>query len=529
MKSGKKILSCRVNMDLPEDEAVFFISNGSEDCELLTGISKYKQYDEINLKLAVNEVKAGKMSSRTAQTIYSVPYRTISRHVKNLTEEKKELNKRGPPFVLTASEENDIANWLVECSKRGDPKSKDDLIYVAGDIRKLRDSSSSPNFTNYYPTPQFVKGFLERHPFLSFRTPEHVTQAAALVSEERISNFFTKLREFIDENSYGEILDRPEAWLNIDETSFSLGPKSDKVLAEKGSRTVYQVESGPSKSNITVTYCFNANGEALDTQVIFKNNFTKLHEAAYMAGKENANVVFSQTENGWQNMNSFEQYIKHLVEQLDHIKRPIIITFDNHPSHLNVALFKWCKARGVELVTFPPNTTHILQPADVGVFGPAKSGWKVAINKWKRENQGQSLNEVSFMKVLADMNKVVMKTDTIKNSFKATGLYPLNIENVHFERVLINSEVEVLATNATGNVVRPKYRIEENTVVIPTNRAVYFRPENATVTRNEQIPTSYVHHDSVNQLVSSNESEFQEMSNEESVENGDSQQNSSMN
>ena len=45
---------------------------------------------------------------------------------------------------------------------------------------------------------------------------------------------------------------------------------------------------------------------------------------------------------------------------------------DNHESHISIPLIELAIANNVCLLGLPPHTTHILQPLDVGVFGPLK-------------------------------------------------------------------------------------------------------------------------------------------------------------
>ncbi len=52
--------------------------------------------------------------------------------------------------------------------------------------------------------------------------------------------------------------------------------------------------------------------------------------------------------------------------------RPVIITQDNLGAHISADLIEFCMERRLELVTFPANTTHILQPCDA-LFHSLKS------------------------------------------------------------------------------------------------------------------------------------------------------------
>ena len=78
----------------------------------------------------------------------------------------------------------------------------------------------------------------------------------------------------------------------------------------------------------------------------------------------------------------------------------VFIFLDNHPNHINVHLFKWCKDRGIYNVTLPPNCTHVLQMTDTSIFGPAKLGRKNEDYNWKRENGCKEVNEIEFIKIL---------------------------------------------------------------------------------------------------------------------------------
>ena len=55
---------------------------------------------------------------------------------------------------------------------------------------------------------------------------------------------------------------------------------------------------------------------------------------------------------------------------------PVILFVDGHHSHLYLSLVKMAHEKGVHLFCLPPHTTHILQPLDVGVYGPLKQSWK---------------------------------------------------------------------------------------------------------------------------------------------------------
>ncbi|XP_011858222.1 PREDICTED: uncharacterized protein LOC105555789 [Vollenhovia emeryi] len=81
---------------------------------------------------------------------------------------------------------------------------------------------------------------------------------------------------------------------------------------------------------------------------------------------------------------SFYEYIANVFYPwlLSHkIKLPVILYVDGHSSHLTMPLSEFCRDKGIEVIALPPNATHILQPLDVGFFGPLKKNWLQAVNE----------------------------------------------------------------------------------------------------------------------------------------------------
>lgn len=57
----------------------------------------------------------------------------------------------------------------------------------------------------------------------------------------------------------------------------------------------------------------------------------------------------------------------------NHVEKPLLLFIDGHKSHLNTYTSEFCEKHGIILYGLPPNTTHMLQPADVSVFRPLKA------------------------------------------------------------------------------------------------------------------------------------------------------------
>ncbi|KAK9703614.1 hypothetical protein QE152_g29244 [Popillia japonica] len=92
---------------------------------------------------------------------------------------------------------------------------------------------------------------------------------------------------------------------------------------------------------------------------------------------------------------------------------------DNHETHCSLEAILYAKENGMVLLTFPPHTSHRLQPLtshrlqplDVAVYSPFKSRYAVALNDWIISNPGKA----------ATIHDLAM----IKNGH-TTGIWPLN-------------------------------------------------------------------------------------------------------
>ena len=82
------------------------------------------------------------------------------------------------------------------------------------------------------------------------------------------------------EEGFFEILSDPSRVFNADETGFELNPQPKKVLARRGTKNVYNVESSNPKESITVTYNIRASGEMVPPMLTFKDSTSNLLEIA---------------------------------------------------------------------------------------------------------------------------------------------------------------------------------------------------------------------------------------------------------
>lgn len=126
---------------------------------------------------------------------------------------------------------------------------------------------------------------------------------------------------------------------------------------------------------------------------------------------------------------------------------PVILYFDGHHSHISMELIRRARDNNIILLCLPPNTTHLLQPLDVGVFAPVKTCWRKILKQYKLETQGQHVSKEVFPSLIARLWESSFKPEHFIGSFRSTGLAPYSRD--HVLQKLPSSTIE--DENETGN------------------------------------------------------------------------------
>lgn len=240
-----------------------------------------KSYQKESLETALNEIRSNIKTVYAASKEYKIPQSTLWNRLK-MSEETRILGRKP---ILNATSEKLLADWALEYAEIGDPRTRQELLIAAKDLSKLNEDKKQTFSTkDGLPTARWLEGFMKRNPNLSFRTPEAVTRASANVSEEDLRRFFDKFVTWLDKNNLSHLKSTPSAWLNSDETGYELNAMPTKVLAEKGSKNIYRVDSAKPKERISVMYTFGADGHCYRPQLIFKKSLSKIPEIAYALG-----------------------------------------------------------------------------------------------------------------------------------------------------------------------------------------------------------------------------------------------------
>ena len=107
---------------------------------------------------------------------------------------------------------------------------------------------------------------------------------------------------------------------------------------------------------------------------------------------------------------------------------------DGHGSHITGNIIAYCIDNSIDLLILPPHCSHILQPLDIGVFGPLKQFHSQEMDRYSYHTIGR-IKRADWVQSLIRIRTKAFISSNIKSSWKGSGLIPYNpdrvINNLH--------------------------------------------------------------------------------------------------
>lgn len=239
-------------------------------------LAKERQYSAANLQKAVYEVSRGRSVYAVAKES-NIPYNTLKRNVKT-----GPGTKTGRKSFISTEDESTLAEWIIYCAEKGDPRTKSEIIEAASELLVKRDERGK----NEPLSIGWFNKFMKRHPGISKRTPQLVTRSSACVTEEDVRLFHKTFTDWLEAEGFTHLSLDPTRWLNADETGFDLNTKPKKVLAARSAKDVHHVERADPKKRVSVMYTFCADGSSFTPQIIVPKSLSKIPDMLIAIGGE---------------------------------------------------------------------------------------------------------------------------------------------------------------------------------------------------------------------------------------------------
>lgn len=387
---------------------------------------KLSKNDEVSMDKAVQLVLDGATSIRKAAVLQNIPFQTLARYVKKQKSSTEKI-RMFPNYeirkIFNTDQENCLSDYITKCAQ----------MFYGLPLLECRQVAYEMAIENNIRVPKnwefqklagekWMRGFMRRHPTLSLRTPEGCSLSrASSFNKHNVSLFFDKLADVYSRNPHFKDGTRV---FNLDETAaLTVQNKQGKVVALKGSRQVSKVTSAERGTLVTTCCIISAAGTWLPPAMIFP----RVHFKPHMLHGAPPGTLGLASKSGWMNNELFVDVLKHFIKHSNSSKQsPSMLLYDNHESHISLAAINIAKENGITVITFPPHSTHKLQPLDVGVFKAFQAYYSRAIDSWMMHHPGQTMSIYEVAHCVGQAHEKCMVPGTITNAFKATGIAPYN-------------------------------------------------------------------------------------------------------
>lgn len=367
---------------------------------------------------AATAVSNGSKTIWQAAREFRIPYRTLKRRIATGKFSKGRL---GRCVALGSTSEIQLVQYIIKLQRCGFPMTCHSLRKVAFDFAQTNGIRNNFNKEKQLAGRDWMNSFMRRHPHISLRKAEGTSQARCLgMCREAVGKHFQLLLEVLQKHN---ILGNPGSIYNVDETGLQLNNTPGKVIAEKGSKAVFQVTSAEKGETISLIVCCNAEGSFLPPRCIFKGKRKKPEfEFGLPSG---ADVVMGETS-AYVNSGLFFDWLQNFFIPR---KNPgkVLLILDGHRSHCtNIAMLDHAEAHDVILYCLPAHTTHYLQPLDRSFFKSLKNYWYGAVSNWMISHPGQRVARVHFGTLLKQAWNKAASVGNGSAGFAACGIHPFN-------------------------------------------------------------------------------------------------------
>ncbi|RKK79541.1 hypothetical protein BFJ71_g16207 [Fusarium oxysporum] len=366
----------------------------------------------LTLRALQNDPKLG---LRPAARLYQVDYYALRRRQKGIQSRRDTIpNSRR----LSDLEEQIIVQFILDLDSRGFPPRLRDVEEMAN--RLLADRDESP------VGKRWASNFVRRQPDLKTRFfRKYDYQRAKCEHPTIIRDWFRLVENTIAK--YG--INLADIY-NFDETGFMMGVIASGMVITGAERRgkAKSVQPG-NREWVTVIQAINAEGWAIAPFIVVAGQY---HLASwYQESNLPGDWAIATTQNGWTDNETGLEWLKHFDQctKTRSTGRYRLLILDGHESHHSVDFEKYCEENHIITLCMPPHSSHLLQPLDVGCFGPLKKAYGREIEHLIR----CSLTHVSktdFFPAFYATHQAAMTESNIKGGFRGAGLVPLDPESV---------------------------------------------------------------------------------------------------
>jgi len=375
------------------------------------------------IEKALDELSRDQFQSvREAARANNVSHTTLLRRMDG---GKSTAESREPQQILTIPEENALAECITRLAVVGHPPKHAFVRDLAEELRSSR--LQAQNDHNPQPSigDSWVQRFIHRHPELETACSRAIEAARIKdITKEDLNRWFDEFETTVEEKNI-----RIEDMYNMDETGFAIGAvQRSYVIVDKESGTRYEAQPGQ-QERVSVLECVCADGGSIPPFIIFKGKTVRSLWIPPAALK--LNWHFCTSPKGWTSNDLGFEWLVRVFDPVtqrklnDERNRIRLLICDGHDSHISVKFVAHCIKNDICLFLLLPHSSHLLQPLDVGVFGPLKTAVSADLDRLIRVGV-KRMEKAEWVESYIQARPNAISEKNVRAGWRHSGLIPLN-------------------------------------------------------------------------------------------------------
>ena len=271
---------------------------------------------------------------------------------------------------------------------------------------------------------KWVYNFVKRHDELATRFSRRYDYRRAKCEDPKtIREWFSCVEEAIREHG----IVRDDIY-NFDETGFAMGLIATAKVVTRAEYCRRFITQPGNREWVTAIEAVNASGWALPPCIIFKG---KVYIKGWFDNLP-SDWRFEVSKNGWTTDEIGLRWLKELFIPATASRtkgKYRLLILDGHGNHLTPCFDQACAEANIVPICMPAHSSHLLQPLDIGCFSVLKRAYGQLVENQMRQAISY-IDKLDFLEAYPEARAKAYKAETIRNSFAAAGLIPIDPDRV---------------------------------------------------------------------------------------------------
>lgn len=152
-------------------------------------------------------------------------------------------------------------------------------------------------------------------------------------------------------------------------------------------------------------------------------------QSKYLQGAPDGAIIeFHQS--GYMQKEIFSKWMTEFIKfSKPKADKKVLLLLDNHSTHVNnLGALELAKDNNIIMLTFPPHTSHRLQPVDITFNKPLSTFFAEEHNTWMRakKKEGKVVTLADFFSVWTPAYIRAASLSNARNGFRKAGVHPFN-------------------------------------------------------------------------------------------------------